>query len=52
LKEKADKVTNRLYEAAMNRHKKINEDDKIRKEAIQLKDCTFVPKVRKTKYLK
>lgn len=34
LKEKADQVTNRLYEAAMNRQKKINEDDLIRKEAI------------------
>jgi len=34
------------------RQKKINEDDKIRKEALQLRDCTFVPKVRKTKYLK
>ena len=45
-------MSNRLYEAAMTRQKKIKEDDTIRKEALQLRDCTFVPKVRKTKYLK
>ena len=50
--EKAEEVTNRLYEAALNRQKKIKEDDVIRKEALQLKDCTFVPKVKKSKYLK
>lgn len=52
MKEKAEQVSNRLYEAALNRQKKINKDDAIRKQAMQLKDCTFVPKVRKTKYLK
>ena len=45
-------MSNRLYEAAVNRHKKKNEDDVQLQVERQLKDCTFVPKVRKTKYLK
>ena len=44
-------VSNRLYEQARDRKKK-KEELAIEGEQRQLKDCTFVPKVRKTKYLK